>query len=111
MPANQPKFKDYLKYFKEIGFLQCIGLLINFIFFRLKYMNKEDKSGYFLVKRRWLWYLSLPILLPLYLIPVLLNGLLDFFKVINSYDSHWIEDHDKELPINKRIVYRRNLWN
>ncbi len=80
-------------------------LIMNIIFYRLKYISKNQRSGYFLVKRKWVWFLCSPILI----IPYILLAVVEYFVEIFNYTYNWINTGNKKLTRKTRIKYRKIL--
>jgi len=65
------------------------------IFYKVVFI-KGKNTGYYLHKRKWIWYLCfIPILVSRTLINIFLE-ILNIFKEIYSYDSRWISVNDKK---------------
>lgn len=94
--------------------IKQILLLIYSLFFRIKYIeDKQDehKSGYYLLKREWLWVVFSIILLPIYLVFVLVKGMGDFMGYIFSYNCHWVRGKKKKLSFMERLYLIDRLIN
>lgn len=94
--------------------IKQILLLIYSLFFRIKYIeNKEDehKSGYYMLKREWVWIVCSPILLSAYLIYVLIIGVVDFVGYVFYYDCHWVRGKKKKLSFMERLYLIDRLMN
>jgi hypothetical protein len=75
-----------LKYF--------IALILIYVFYRVKWMHHEEsgETGYFLLKREWVWF----IILPLNIIYVFVRSVIVAIADIFNYDFVWISSQKKE---------------
>lgn len=77
-----------------------ITLALIYIFFRVKWIDGID-AGYYLMKRKWVWFL----LLPLMLIPVIVQAVYEHIVVIFSYDLQWIPSSEpKKLTFGEKLL-------
>ena len=73
--------------------------LILYIFFKVKWIDRETESGYFLVKRKWFWFVILPIILLYNISKCIIGSIIDIF----SYDVCWIEGKNKKLTFIEKL--------
>lgn len=115
--------------FKSLGFIKSIDLIYTLIFYRLEYIENitkrklqdweidddgeeyeiENNSGYYLVKRLWLWYLLFPWIVSFQIGVAILLAVVNTIGFIHSYKSSWIQTKEK-LSFKQRVHYRIRLW-
>ncbi|PAC27807.1 hypothetical protein [Flectobacillus sp. BAB-3569] len=115
--------------FKSLGFIKSIDLIYTLIFYRLEYIENitkrklqdweidddgeeyeiENNSGYYLVKRLWLWYLLFPWIVSFQIGVAILLAVVNTIRFIHSYKSSWIQTKEK-ISFKQRVHYRTRLW-
>ncbi len=75
--------------------------------YKIKYFEDKEaphQSGWYLIKRKWLWWLLLPILI----IPKLLKCIWEYTTRIYSFPSHWIAAPKTKLTkIEREVIYKK----
>ena len=79
--------------------------IIGYIFYTVFY--REDKQGFFVKKRAWVFIILSPLILPLFM----LEGIINYINFVKKYDMHWInnEDGNKKLTFKQRLSYTKQL--
>ena len=78
-----------------------------YLLYRVKWIDRNDgDSGYFLLKREWVWLLGFPILL----IPVIIIAIYNSFIDIFSYDLIWIGKNKKKLSFKEKLIMADRLF-
>lgn len=94
----------------DAGYVGSALVLTSFIFYKLKYIKGKNDSGYFLVKRQWVWVLISPIYILLQSIIGLFVIAIGFFKGLNKYTMSWIKkDEPIRLTLRHKLSYRKIL--
>jgi hypothetical protein len=101
---------------KQLGFMGSFNMLINFIFYRLKYIENSDGevgcygNGYYLVKRVWVWILTSPFIMLYFILMAIKDIFFDYIISIFSYRVHSIRTKKRKLSIGEKISYRKILF-
>ncbi|MDD5013474.1 MAG: hypothetical protein PHW73_00045 [Atribacterota bacterium] len=83
-------------------FLRLIAPYFIYIFFQVKWLDKECGSGYFLLKRWWVWVFTiLPFCMIFSVVRSMIFCILDLF----DYDYHWIGGGEK-----KKLSFKEKLY-
>lgn len=109
--------------FKSLGFLKSIVLYYTFIFFRLEFIERIEKrklyewedeedydedeltvdySGYYLVKRRWVWYLLSSGIIAIILFFDIILSIKKVFNYIHSYETRW-------MPVKGKLTFKQEV--
>lgn len=84
--------------------------LIDFILYEVKYLELEKAKGYFLVKRKWVWWILLfPVIIPLRILRVAVLTIMESILEINDVTYHWIEMEQQALTKDQKKEIRRRL--
>jgi len=84
-----------------------LALAFIYVFYRVKWIDGEN-PGYYLLKRKWVWFLLLPIIL----IPVIISIIIATISNIFSYDLQWIaEKEPKKLKFGEKLLIGYRLVN
>lgn len=71
--------------------------------------NFISKSGYFIVKRKWVWILLSPVIVPIHILIAVLGILIEYFLNMGGYTMHWIPTKTKDKSFKQRMIYRFQL--
>jgi hypothetical protein len=82
------------------------SLILIYIFYRVKWIDKPQDKGFYLIKRYWVWYLLIPIML----IAALLQAIYITVKDIHSYNMHWISGEKHKLNFKQKLLYGDRLF-
>ncbi len=83
-------------------FLRLIAPYFIYIFFRVKWLDKECGSGYFLLKRWWVWIFTI---LPFIVIANICKSIIFCILDLFDYDHHWISGEGK-----KKLSFKEKLY-
>lgn len=81
------------------------------LFYRLSYKELDTMSGYFLLKRKWVWIILSPITLPILILLCCIEIIISYFLGLNDYD---LTCHcaSKNIKLNRkqRNYIKKNLY-